>query len=228
MDDESEDKKHIELCDTLDTLPDIDVETKKQTETSEKTNTEFEREVKETGFFEGDPVLFFPITNSTRRNIAPLFGLYDVQKIMSQMPDYKLGGTGQGLKPPKKVYVIKADGNCYFRSVSFILTGEEKYHGIVRETICDFIAVHYHDLNLFLDEYKDGEHYLRETGMRNDTVWGTELEIIATATIAKRDVIVFNHTGYLRYKSPFGEGHSVECFFIDNRAGGHFNVILQM
>ena len=147
---------------------------------------------------------------------------------MKQMPNYKLGGTGQGLKPPKKFYVIKADGNCYFRAVSFILTGSEKYHFVVRQAICDFIEIHYNDLNVFLDEHNNGEHYLKEKEMRNDMIWGTELEIITTATMAQRDVIVYNHTGYLRYKSPFAKRQSVKCFFIDNRAGGHFNVILEI
>ena len=46
--------------------------------------------------------------------------------------------------------------------------------------------------------------------------------------MAKRDPIVYNHTGYLRYQSPFAQGKSIECFFIDNGAGGHFNVILEI
>ena len=88
--------------------------------------------------------------------------------------------------------------------------------------------VHYDDLNLFLAKYKDGEAYLKDTKMRENSTWGTELEIIATATMAKRDVIVYNHTGYLRYQNPFAQKQTIECFFIDNRAGGHFNVILEI
>ena len=72
--------------------------------------------------------------------------------------------------------------------------------------------MHYDDLNLFLENYKDGEEYLIDTKMRENVTWGTELEIIVTATMAKRDVIVCNHTGYLRYKSPFTQGQSIECF----------------
>ena len=115
---------------------------------------------------------------------------------MRQMPNYKFCRIGQGVKPPKKCFMINGDGNCHFRAVSFILTGVEKHHFVVCQAICDFIAVHYHDLNLFLDKYKDG--------------------------------IVYNHTGNLRYQSLFAQGKSVECFFIDNRAGEHFNVILEI
>ena len=230
LDDENEDKVCVELCDMLDTLRDIPVpmQNNQQTDGHERQKTNSEPEIQEIVFFEGNPVLFFPITNSTRRNIAPLFGLFDVNSIMRQMPNYKFGRIGQGVKPPKKCFVIKGDRNCYFRAVSFILTGVEKHHFVVRQAICDFIEVHYHDLNLFLDKYKDGEEYLIDTEIRKNATWGTELEIIATATMAKRDAIVYNHIGYLRYQSPFAQGKSIECFFIDNRAGGHFNVILEM
>ena len=228
LDDKSEDKVCVELCDTPYTLPDLHEQNNQQTNGHETQKTVSQPEIQETGFYEGDPVLFFPITNSTRRNICPFFGLFDVNGVLRQMPDYKLGGTGQGVKPPKKCFVINGDGNCYFRAVSFILTGVEKYHFVVRQAICDFIAVHYDDLNLFLVNYKDGEAYLKDTKMRENSTWGTELEIIATATMAKRDVIVYNHTGYLRYQNPFAQKQTIECFFIDNRAGGHFNVILEI
>ena len=81
------------------------------------------------------------------------------------------------------------------------------------QVICGFIEVHYDDLNIFLEEYVDGEDYLRKKKMRENGKWGTELKIIATATIAKRDVIVYNHTGYMRYQSPFAQVLTIECFF---------------
>ena len=228
LDDKNEDKVCVELCDTPDTLPDLHEQNNQQTNGHETQKTVSQPEIQEMGFYEGDPVLFFPITNSTRRNICPFFGLFDVNGVLRQMPDYKLGGTGQGVKPPTKCFVINGDGNCYFRAVSFILTGVEKYHFVVQQAICDFIAVHYDNLNLFLAKYEDGEAYLKDTKMRENLTWGTELEIIATATMAKRDVIVYNHTGYLRYQNPFAQKQTIECFFIDNRAGGHFNVILEI
>ena len=139
-----------------------------------------------------------------------------------------MGGTARGLKPPDKVFVIRGDGNSYFRALSFILTGTEIYHVRIRQVICDFIEIHYDDLNIFLDQFVDEGRYLRKKKMRENGTWGTELEIIATATIANRDVIVYNHTGYLRYQSPFAQAPTYECFLIDNRAGGHFNVIREI
>ena len=127
------------------------------------------------------------------------------------MPNYRMGGIAQGLKPPDKVFIIRVMVT-YFRALSFILTGIEIYHVQIRQAICDFIEIHYDDLNIFLDQFVDGGHYLRKKKMRENGTWGTELEIIVMATIAKRDVIVYNHTGYLRYQSPFAQAPTIECF----------------
>ena len=216
----------IELCDTLDTLPDLPNKDTVQTNGQETKSSQ--SQIEETGFDEGDPVLFFLITNSTRRNIAPYFGLMDMNNVMRQMPNYRMGGTAQGLKPPDKVFVIRGDSNCYFRALSLILTGTEIYHVKIRQAICDFIEVHYNDLNMFLDKFVDGEDYLLKKKMRENGTWGTELEIIVMATMAKRDVIMYNHTGYLRYQCLFAQAPKIECFFIDNRAGGHFNEIREI
>ena len=69
-----------ELCDTLDTLPDLPNKDTIQINGQETKSSQ--SQIEETGFDEGDPVLFFPITNSTRRNIAPYFSLMDVNSVM--------------------------------------------------------------------------------------------------------------------------------------------------
>ena len=156
----------IEMCDTLpdlpdvdktefgiklcDTLPDLPNEDTAQTNGQETKSSE--SYIEEMGFDEWDPVLFFPITNSTRRNIAPYFSLMDVNSVMRQMPNYRMGGTAWGLKPPDRVFVIRGDGNCYFRALSFILTGVETHHFAICQAICDFKKVHYDDLNIFLEK----------------------------------------------------------------------------
>ena len=65
LDDKNEDKVCVELCDTPDTLPDLHEQNNQQTNGHETQKTVSQPEIQETGFYEGDPVLFFPITNST-------------------------------------------------------------------------------------------------------------------------------------------------------------------
>ena len=173
-----------------------------------------------TGVDEGEKVQFIPITDSTRRYVGIQFGLMDED--FNDMPNYVFGGYGIGIKPPKQVFTVGADGNCFFRAVCFILSGTEEKHFEVRQSICDYIEVHYRDLEPFCED-ENGKIYLEKVAMRENAKWGTEIEILATAHMSGRDVIVYNHTGYLRYKS--WNSPTAECFFIDNRAGGHFNVV---
>ena len=86
-----------------------------------------------------------------------------------------MGGTAWGFKSPDKVFIIRGDGNCYFRALSFILTGTEIYHVKIQQVICDFIEVHYDDLNIFLDEFVDGEYYLLKKKMRKNGTWGDRI-----------------------------------------------------
>ena len=80
--------------------------------------------------------------------------------------------------------------------------------------------MHYKDLEPFCD-YDDGQTYMNKIALHSNGKWGTE--ILATEHMAGRDVIVYNHMGYLRYKS--WNFPMVECFCLDNRAGCHFNVV---
>ena len=78
--DVNETELDVELCDTVDTLLDLPNEDTVQTNRQETKS--FQSEIQETGFDKGDPVLFFLITNSTRRNIAPYFGLMAMNSVM--------------------------------------------------------------------------------------------------------------------------------------------------
>ena len=77
---------------------------------------------------------------------------------------------------------IPGYGNCLFKALSFQLTGTTAYHSQLREEIADFeskeksvLEVHYTPQN-----EKTFDDHIKE--IRRDRVWGTDLEIYATAT----------------------------------------------
>ena len=193
-----------------------DIESNKGEEQKEKDDVEFIK------IDEGTGIEFIPITDTTRQHVLPMFGILNVEQCTGPMPYYVLGGVGKGSKLPESVFSICGDENCLFRSISYILTGYQEYFTVMREGICNYVLNHYRDLTPFC-EFANGQEYLNEKGMRNDGVWGTEIEILVTANMAQRDVVVFNKNGYLRYKCS--SGPTYECFFLDNRGGGHFDVI---
>ena len=101
-------------------------------------------------------------------------------------------------KAPSVRMPICGDGNCYFRSIPYILYGMEKFHLEVRKAVCDFIKVFDRDLKPFLRK-GEGEAYIKESNMRKSETWANETEILATAKIMKRDVFTFTNTRWQRF-----------------------------
>lgn len=88
------------------------------------------------------------------------------------------GRCVQGKVPVRKR--IRADGNYYFRCISYILSGTEDFHPEVRKVVCDFTEVFDADLVLFLSAGK-GKKYIHDRNMCTVMIWATEMEILTTA-----------------------------------------------
>ena len=123
---------------------------------------------------------FSPITNASRQQLGPLVQITQFYKY----PDYVTGDECVQGKVPSAIRHIYGDGNCYFRAISYILSGVENFHMEVRRAVCDFIEVFDGDLKPFLKK-GSGAAYIREKEMRSSGKWATETEILATAKIMK-------------------------------------------
>ena len=139
-------------------------------------------------------------------------------------PEYVLSGQCVQGKDPEVINPIYGDGNCYFRAISYILCGVEKFHLEVRKAVCDFIKVFDGDLKPFLRR-GEGEHYIKQSNMKKSGTWATETEILATAKIMKRDVFTFTDSKWQRFS--YKHELSWDAFYIDNRGGSHFDVVLK-
>ena len=82
---------------------------------------------------------------------------------------------------------VRGDGNCFFRSISFVLLGEESKHKEIRRLVCDFIDEN--DAKFF--QVTNCHGYVTEKNMRKLGVWATEVEIFAVATLLNTDMYVF-------------------------------------
>lgn len=52
-------------------------------------------------------------------------------------------GTDKSLGRPLKVKYIRGDGNCFYRSICYWITGSEEYHLVIRELISEVIIIFY-------------------------------------------------------------------------------------
>ena len=91
------------------------------------------------------------------------------------------GGLHIPLTVPASVRSIKGDGNCFFRSISYIITGCEEQHEFVRRTILIHMRAFGHLLFLWLNgrTIDNVEEYIQLSGMEADGTWATDVEMFA-------------------------------------------------
>ena len=80
----------------------------------------------------------------------------------------------------RKVKPICGDGSYLFHALAFVLYGSEMCHEKVRELLVQFVSQNQDSFTPYIDG--DFERYLSH--MRCTRVWGTAVEILATACIA--------------------------------------------
>ena len=85
------------------------------------------------------------------------------------------GGATVVLRRPHHTQTIRGDGNCLFRSFSYLITGTQKYHYDVRSAIVAhmFVIVSY----IRSHGFESTEQYLQATRMNKPGVWATDIEI---------------------------------------------------
>ena len=76
------------------------------------------------------------------------------------------------------MHVCKGDGNCFFRAISFLLTGSECQHIHVRNVVVKHMISKSCSslLSGFLGD--DVEKYITKSGMATNCKWATDAEIL--------------------------------------------------
>ena len=104
--------------------------------------------------------------------------------------------TEQPLKPlgqPSKLLHILGDGNCLFRALSYVITGQQLYHAQIRHEIIN----HMMNIEKFLMPHMNTSLncYLDKTGMAESGVWGTDIEILSASSLLSTDIFVYTKFG---------------------------------
>ncbi|KAH3868607.1 uncharacterized protein LOC127867825 [Dreissena polymorpha] len=88
----------------------------------------------------------------------------------------------------RQIDAIKGDGNCFFRALSKIIYGNQKYYNEIRQAVVDVIQKHPRKFEAFADG-PISEHI---ADMRHDKTWATQTEIYAAATLLNRDIYILS------------------------------------
>ena len=104
------------------------------------------------------------------------------------------GGPNVPLTRPLRVKSIQSDGNCLFRSLSYIITGSESQHAQVREAILHHL-VHIEDFMIghhISSEYFSAVDYIRGTDMDRDGTWGSDIEILTASHMLNATLCMYD------------------------------------
>ena len=77
-------------------------------------------------------------------------------------------GTGEQFTDNFHVHTFDGDGNCFFRSISYLLLGSEAKHDVVRNAVCKYIIQpeNWYKLKAYIDgDITSGEGYVRKSEM---------------------------------------------------------------
>ena len=135
------------------------------------------------------PFKFYSVDEQWQHNACTTLG---VQFVISNR--LRPGGPNVDLRPPNHIKRIKGDGNCLFRSFSYIITGSEEQHMAVRIAILN----HMIDIAHFLlghhipPQYSSVQDYIQDKGMDQPHIWGTEIEMFTLVHLLQTCVFIYN------------------------------------
>ncbi|EGT39706.1 hypothetical protein CAEBREN_32430 [Caenorhabditis brenneri] len=93
---------------------------------------------------------------------------------------------------PGTTIKIETDGNCFFRAISWCLTGTQKYHKKVRKATVNYMK----NSKQLLENSCNGDYEIHVRNMEYDQEWATECEIAAIANLLKVNIYTYLPTGW--------------------------------
>ncbi|KAL8616055.1 hypothetical protein ACOMHN_064605 [Nucella lapillus] len=167
---------------------------------------------------------FKPISVDQRKTLVEALGL-EVSKIIAL-------GKYSELTQPRRLHRTKGDGNCYFRSISFVLTSSEDQHLKVRDRVVRHMSLIPIAEKIKAYSGQETAEYISASRMEDMGTWATDIEVVATANLLGCDIIVHSKYGeemrWLRYPASFSLRQKTDtAIYLENRSD-HFNVVLSV
>ena len=180
-----------------------------------------------------EPIKFRPLIHFCRKPAGLQLGAQVGRK--SGLRQVKLAFTGEGTICSHNFIEqnILGDGNCFFRSISYLLLEQEVKHDVIRARIVEYIMDpdNFDKLRSYTPQhYPSGEAYVQGEEMADLTTWATEVELFACAQLSGKDVVCYCHRRWLRYPASGSNLRKPtrNAFFISSKRGNHFNPVIGM
>ncbi|XP_038064734.1 uncharacterized protein LOC119735105 [Patiria miniata] len=140
---------------------------------------------------------------------------------------------------PASIAPIIGDGNCFFRTLSYLVTGSERFHGELRSLVVSHMNVIRMPVEKFcFDERTSLPVYLARSNMSQDGSWATDVEIFTAAHLLGTDIYIYsagnNNTANPRWHKFTGKmldrnaQVSDRSFYIHHKNGNHYEAVLSV
>ncbi|KAK0415570.1 hypothetical protein QR680_012005 [Steinernema hermaphroditum] len=121
--------------------------------------------------------------------------------------DLSLSGPYDPRKAPSfdrdHLKIVIADGNCGFRAIAHVISGDEEHHHFVRKKVCEFIEKKDDRWIRALTQRSESPiEYLNRTKMRESAIYMTEVELQAVAELLQVHIVCFGEL-WQRYNPDF-------------------------
>ena len=144
----------------------------------------------------------------------------------------------QSAGKPSCVASIIGDGNCFFRTISYFVTGSERFHGELRSLVVSHMDVVRVPLeNSSLDDKTSLPDYVTRSRMLLDGTWATDVEIFVTAHLLGTDVFVYSagnnvsNPRWHRFQAKFLERNrqtSYRSIYMNHKYGNRYEAVLSV
>ncbi|XP_070573805.1 uncharacterized protein [Ptychodera flava] len=153
---------------------------------------------------------------------------------LSTPPKHTVHFQGQGLSlgcPLTKDLV--GDGNCFFRAISYITTGSEKYHGQIRSKIVQHLLLNKSKFEKILRvQGQTMEQYLQQSEIAMLGKFASEVEIVASAHFLKTDIFTYMiNKRWLKYSGKMVDPHirvDKKSIYLKHCNANHYQVVTKI
>ncbi|XP_038066365.1 uncharacterized protein LOC119736418 [Patiria miniata] len=169
---------------------------------------------------------FVPLSHDQKKLLCNKLGITIVNlqsNIVTEVSD-KIGR-------PDCIRNIKGDGNCFFRAISFAISGTEANHMRLRMATVNHLLKHASQYKGLLREgFTDVEEYVRRARMFCSGKWATEVEIMAAGHMLETDIYTFGDRWYLfsGKSAEVGVETSDAGIYLNHTCQIHYDVVLSV
>ena len=231
---------HNESAESLQLQLEVSTNSEQQTQEVDVENTQYEDQTMETidpdlivnGVEDIKPMLFHPFSLYMRKQVATTVNINVGRKygFGLRVDALRYHGTGEQCTGNFHVHTVDGDGNCFFRSISYLLLGSEAKHDVVRNAVCNYIIQpeNWYKLKVYIDgDITGSEEYVRKSEMHVWGKWATHVELLALAQLTSKDVCVYTLDLWMRYSaSRTSKRPTKNAFYLTNYHNVHFDPVI--